>query len=77
MTTSPVPGRRPRSSTGPAGPRQPASRDYGALPLVIAVGALLLAAYLLVALGVPPEPTPVGDSCYDRVVYHAARLSDC
>lgn len=77
VTGSPVPGRRTRPSTGTAGPRRPVQRDAGWLPLVIATGALLLAAYLLVALGTPPPTPSVGDSCYDRVVYHAARLTDC
>lgn len=50
----------------------------GLLPPLLAGLGLLLAAYLLLALGVPDRPATRGeDDCYDRVVYHAARLSDC
>lgn len=52
-------------------------RSGGPLPLVLVGLGLLLAAYLLLSLGVPDRPVTGDDGCYDRVVYHAARLTDC
>lgn len=45
----------------------------------LAVGTVASVVYLLAAsCGTPPSPTHVPDgSCYDRVVYQTARLSDC
>lgn len=59
--------------------RVPPKHDgTGWLPPLVAGVGLLLAAYLLLALGVPEDvPAIHGDDCYDRVVYHAARLTDC
>lgn len=71
------------SSTGttePTGRRRHRTEDRtpGALPAAVAVVGVAVAVWLLVATGVPDaRPTPPVTNCYDRVVYHAARLSDC
>lgn len=60
-------------------PRRPTGRGDAVVPLSVAAGGLLLAAYLLLSTGVPPDPVqPSRDaSCVDRVVHLRARLSDC
>ena len=54
-------------------------RDAGPVVTALAVGTVASVVYLLAAsCGTPPSPTHVPDgSCYDRVVYQTARLSDC
>lgn len=73
----------PRRRTGtsePVGDHRHRSGDVSTspLPLLVAVAGLVLALYLLLATGVPDEPIPrPAVTCHDRVVYHAARLSEC
>lgn len=83
MTSSPVP---PASSDGGSGTRRdrrPVQRDVSTLPAAVAVVGALLVAYLGLAVACataaspPTTPSPPGDDCYDRVVHHAARLTDC
>lgn len=76
---SSVPRRPTRRTVSPADDRRHVQRDVSRLPAVIASVGLVTAAYLLVAVGCGPttssdRPT---DDCYDRVVHHAARLTDC
>ena len=76
---SSVPRRSTRPSVNSTDDRRPVQRDVSRLPAVIASIGLLTAAYLLLAVGcggVTSSDRPE-DDCYDRVVYHAARLSDC
>lgn len=66
----------------PSGPRRPARRDVSTsrLPLTVAAAGLVVAAYLLVATATDATDDarpPRVETCYDRVVYHAARLTDC
>lgn len=63
----------------PAAGRRHRTEDVSTFGVVVALLGLAFALYLLLAVGVPddrPAPPPAV-SCYDRVVYYAARLSDC
>jgi hypothetical protein len=47
------------------------------VPGALALAGLVVAAWLLLATGVPDAPTRPATTCADRVVWHGARLSDC
>lgn len=59
--------------------RRPVRRDVSTVPTALIVVGLTFGAYLLAAVACAPATSPTGDdpSCYDRVVYHASRLTDC
>lgn len=65
--------------SGTDGDRPARSGDVSTpwLPSVVALVGVALAAYLLVATGVPDPPPARPTSCYDRVVHLGARLSEC
>lgn len=71
--------RRSSGTNGPDAADRHRTEDVGTLPLVIALLGVALAVWLLVTVGTPADrPTrPPATSCYDRVIYHNARLSDC